>query len=135
MHFEVEATTSGQNADLAAVLERYQDKQTALEQYTKAYRQYCWNVESLEDYRIAPFHILATESRVWNQENHLQHMAVIRQYMTGTDPVFVATNHMAVDLTNAESVQAGVNWWLELTSAGGEGMVVKPLDFPIDNTD
>jgi hypothetical protein len=27
-------------------------------------------VASIEDYRIAPFHVLATEGRVWNDENH-----------------------------------------------------------------
>lgn len=127
--FEVETTTSGQNMDLAEVLKSFNDKHTALEKYTDAYRQYCWNVKTLDDYRIAPFHVLATEGKVWNQENHMQHMEVIKKYMTGTDTIFVATEHMAVDLTNEDSVQAGVNWWLALTKSGGEGMVVKPLDF------
>ncbi len=27
------------------------------------------------------------------------------------------------------SVEEGTNWWLDLTGKGGEGMVVKPLDF------
>ncbi|MEU1697405.1 hypothetical protein ABZ590_40535, partial [Streptomyces hirsutus] len=26
-----------------------------------------------------------------------------------------------------ESVRAGVDWWLEMTGRGGEGMVVKPV--------
>ena len=29
----------------------------------------------------------------------------------------------------ADSEQAAVTWWQELTERGGEGMVVKPLDF------
>lgn len=32
-----------------------------------------------------------------------------------------------VDLTDETSLQAGIDWWTELTDAGGEGMVVKPL--------
>ena len=34
-----------------------------------------------------------------------------------------------VDVTDPASEQAGIDWWTELTSRGGEGMVVKPLDF------
>jgi protein phosphatase len=43
--------------------------------------------------------------------------------------LLLATPHRVVDVTNAEEVAAGVAWWEELTSRGGEGMVVKPLDF------
>jgi protein phosphatase len=45
------------------------------------------------------------------------------------EPVFIATKHLAVDLNDESSVGAGIDWWLALTEAGGEGMVVKPLDF------
>src|SRR5262249_47767542 len=33
------------------------------------------------------------------------------------------------DFADAESITQGVSWWEELTARGGEGMVVKPLDF------
>jgi len=56
-------------------------------------------------------------------------METIVKYMTGTDPVFMATNHMLVDLLDENSVATGVKWWEELTLSGGEGMVVKPYDF------
>ena len=36
---------------------------------------------------------------------------------------------MTVDVTNAGSVEEGIRWWEEITGHGGEGMVVKPLDF------
>jgi protein phosphatase len=97
--------------------------------YTDAYRRYCWDVKSLDDYRIAPFHILATEGKTWNTENHLFHIESIAKYMTGSDPVFMATNHLLVDLLDERSIAAGVAWWEELTGSGGEGMVVKPFDF------
>ena len=32
-----------------------------------------------------------------------------------------------VDTSDADVGAAGVAWWEELTAAGGEGMVVKPL--------
>ena len=31
-----------------------------------------------------------------------------------------------VDLTDPAAVAEATGWWLELTGAGGEGMVVKP---------
>jgi protein phosphatase len=40
-----------------------------------------------------------------------------------------ATPYKIIDLTSAESFAEGVRWWHELTETGGEGMVVKPLDF------
>jgi len=127
--FAVEENTSGQNVDLSAVLESYKQRWGSLDQYANAYRQYCWQVDSIEDYRIAPFHILATEGKVWSTENHLNHMDVIKRYMTGSDPLFMATNHIQVDLNDEASIAKGVNWWLALTASGGEGMVVKPMNF------
>jgi protein phosphatase len=115
--------------DIAAALADYQSRLDCLKLYTEAYRRYCWPVSSVDDYRIAPFHILATEGKVWHDENHLRHLAVIRDYITRSDPVFIATNHLAVDLADDASTAAAIDWWLNLTNSGGEGMVVKPLDF------
>jgi hypothetical protein len=43
--------------------------------------------------------------------------------------LLLATNYKLVDVTDPASVAEGVMWWTELTGRGGEGMVVKPLDF------
>jgi protein phosphatase len=115
--------------NIAAALEKFEQRKECLDRYTDAYRPYCWTVSSIEDYRIAPFHILATEAKVWNEENHLYHLETIRRYMTGPDPLFMATNHIAVDLEDEQSAAAAADWWFRLTGSGGEGMVVKPLDF------
>ena len=115
--------------DLAKLLDKYSERRQALLSYTDAYRRYCWDVKSLEDYRIAPFHILATEGKTWGDENHLFHMESIAQYMTGQDPIFMKTAYQLIDLFDENSVASGIKWWEELTGSGGEGMVVKPLDF------
>jgi protein phosphatase len=120
---------SNQKADLSALLERYSERADALSLYTDAYRRYCWNVTRLDDYRIAPFHILATEGKSWCSENHIRHMEIIAKYVTGADPIFMATEHRLIDLLDENSVVDGVKWWEELTASGGEGMVVKPYDF------
>jgi protein phosphatase len=118
-----------QSLDLEELREKYARRHNALLLYTDAYRRYCWDVKSLEDYRIAPFHILATEGKTWNGENHILHMKYIAKYMTGHDPVFMPTNYLLVDLLDESSVADGVKWWEEMTESGGEGMVVKPFDF------
>ena len=124
-----EPARSGQKVDLAELLERYQARAGALDLYTEAYRRYCWDVKTLDDYRIAAFHILATEGKAWCDENHVWQMDTIAKFMTGADPIFMATNYRLVDLLDGNSVAEGTAWWEELTASGGEGMVVKPYDF------
>jgi protein phosphatase len=120
---------SNKNADLSELLNFYQNRKKSLDLYTDAYRRYCWDVNSVDDYKIAPFHILATEGKVWNTENHVTHMETIKRYITGSDPIFIATPYMVVDLLNETSAAEGTKWWEDLTGSGGEGMVVKPFDF------
>jgi len=121
------------SVDLSALLARYQDRANSLDLYTDAYRQYCWDVQSLDDYRIAPFHILATEGKVWCDENHVKHMEIIAKYMTKTDSIFMATEYLVVDLADESSIAGGTNWWEKLTASGSEGMVVKPYNFIVSN--
>ena len=109
-----------------ALLERFRAKRDAIDGYVKAYREYCWPVHSVDDLKIAPFHLLASEGHVFNEEQHVWHMEKLKQYCTGVDPIFMATDYICVDTADDASVQAGVDWWLKLTGSGGEGMVVKP---------
>ncbi|MDE7297553.1 MAG: polynucleotide kinase-phosphatase, partial [Lachnospiraceae bacterium] len=126
---KVDNSTSGQNADTAALLARYTAKRYDMERYIGAYREYCWTVKSIDDFRIAPFHILACEGKVFSGEKHIWHMETIKKYITGTDPVLMETPYLVVDTADEESVKDGVDWWLALTGSGGEGMVVKPETF------
>ena len=126
LFFEVDGATSGQNVDPKVLLERFRAKQEDLSRYIDAYRAYCWTVKTVDDYRIAPFHILATEGRVYSDEKHVWHMETIRRYMTGIDPVYMATPYLCVHTEDEESIREGIRWWLDLTQSGGEGMVIKP---------
>lgn len=117
------------SVDLNALLTRYQGRLEDLRRYKTAYQQYCWTVGNLEDIRIAPFHILAAEGRVFQQETHVWHMETIRKYITGRDPIYMETPYLVVDTGDETSVQKAVDWWTALTESGGEGMVVKPETF------
>ena len=46
---------------------------------------------------------------------------------------WLATPFKIVDLADPESEANGIDWWLELTGRGGEGMVVKPYQFIASN--
>ena len=41
----------------------------------------------------------------------------------------IATPFLEIDVTDNAGLEQASRWWEELTSKGGEGMVVKPLDF------
>lgn len=127
--FEVDSITSGQNIEPKLLLERFKEKQYAIEQYTNAYREYCWKVNNINDLKIAPFHLLACENMVFSQEKHTWHMETLKKYCTGIDPIFITTDYICVDTSNEDSIQQGIEWWLQLTGNGGEGMVVKPETF------
>src|SRR5947209_112270 len=99
------------------------------ERHTQAYRHYCWPVESVTDLKLAPFHLLATEGAVHTDKNHGWHMNALRTIAVADTDVLIATPHLVVDVTDEESTAAGIAWWTALTERGGEGMVVKPLDF------
>lgn len=101
-----------------------------LQNYTSAYERYCWNVSGVGDLKLAPFHILAAEGKTFFEQDHGWHMEHIARICdSDASQVLVATSHRVVDLGDANAVQQATNWWLELTGGGGEGMVVKPLDF------
>ena len=125
----VDGAVSGQNVALNEILERYTAREEMMNLYTDAYRQYCWDVESIEDYRIAPFHVLAAEGEVFASKDHIWHMDTIKNYIAHSDLVLMETDHILVDLADEASIQNGIAWWESLTASGGEGMVVKPYNF------
>ena len=49
--------------------------------------------------------------------------------MAADPELFTPTAINLVDLADPVAVEAGIAWWLALTGRGGEGMVVKPVEF------
>ncbi len=115
-------------ADVASLLTSARERLDAAGRYVAAYRAYCWTVSGVDDLKLAPFHLLATEGRTYFGKDHTWHMETLAR-LAAHDPLLLATTNRVVELTDAESVQATTAWWEELTARGGEGMVVKPLDF------
>lgn len=117
-----------------SLLDNVRVRRAAAEQYAHAYRRYCWPVQSPADLRLAPFHLLASEGRVHTDRDHTWHMNTLARLAEPGAPVLVATPWRIVDLSVPESETAATDWWLDLTSRGGEGMVVKPMSFVADDS-
>jgi protein phosphatase len=99
------------------------------DKYVESYRRYCWTVHSIDDYKLAPFHLLATEGSVHVDKTHEWHMAELATVCAQDPELLLATPHRTVNLGDESALQAAEEWWLEMTEAGGEGMVVKPSTF------
>ncbi|MFD8707419.1 polynucleotide kinase-phosphatase [Kitasatospora sp. NPDC059648] len=106
--------------------------------FTEAYRRYCWPTEGLSGIRLAPFQLLAAEGVNLAARPHDEHLARIDRLVDADEaiaaasgdargPVLHRTGRVLVDTGDEASVAAATAWWEELTAAGGEGMVVKPL--------
>jgi protein phosphatase len=101
----------------------------AVERYIREYRLYCWPVKVLNDLRLAPFHILASEGVVHSNKPHTWHMETIAKFCNQDPDLLLATPYRVVDVNDVPSCESAVTWWVEMTSSGHEGMVVKPLNF------
>ena len=116
--------------EFQTLAEHYQKRSDMAALYRDSYRRYCWPVNSVADFKLAPFHVLATEGGVHTNKDHLWHMALIAKVVAASsNGVLISTPYKVIDLTDEASLQEGIAWWETLTGKGGEGMVVKPLDF------
>jgi protein phosphatase len=113
---------------------RTAERHVMASQYVEAYRRYCWPVAAMTDLRLAPFHLLATESGAHTERDHEWHMTTLARLVeAGGLPLF-ATPWRIVDVTDPAAEADATAWWTDLTGRGGEGMVVKPLDFIVRDT-
>ncbi|WP_187261731.1 polynucleotide kinase-phosphatase [Pontibacter beigongshangensis] len=115
--------------DVAAMLQTVNERAQAINKYISSYRNYTSETEGIEGMCFAPFHVLATEGKVHADQPHTWHMEQIAALCHQDERYLLMTNLKFVDLEDEESIHSAVNWWTELTAAGGEGMVVKPLEF------
>lgn len=119
---------------LVQLQDRYRQREENAAKFVTAYRQYCWPVASLDDLKLAPFHLLATEGRVHTDRDHVWHMEELATICRMDAAMMLATPHKVIDVTNPVSEAEGIDWWTRITERGGEGMVVKPLHFVFRGT-
>ncbi|MGW1719746.1 polynucleotide kinase-phosphatase [Streptomyces sp. NPDC002156] len=119
---------AARGADVGDLLTRQRERASDASAFTAAYRRYCWPTEGLDGVRLAPFQVLATEGRSLAGLPHDEQLALLDRLVEHDSTGLLQTiRRLYVDTGDVESVRAGVDWWLEMTGRGGEGMVVKPL--------
>ncbi|MGY5014931.1 polynucleotide kinase-phosphatase [Streptomyces sp. 900105755] len=118
---------AGRGVDIGGLRDRQRERAADAAAFTDAYRRYCWTTDGLDGVRLAPFQILAVQGRSLAALPHDEQLALLDR-LVEHDPtgLLQTTRRLHVDTGDPESVRAGVDWWLEMTGRGGEGMVVKP---------
>jgi protein phosphatase len=122
-------TGAARALDLAESIESSKRRLGHVDHYIDAYRRYVWPVDGVADLRLAPFHVLAAESGVFVERGHDWHLDHCDRLVAADPEWFKRTERRVVDLADPESQASATAWWEELTAAGGEGMVVKPMSF------
>jgi polynucleotide kinase-phosphatase len=110
--------------EVAGLAERVKRRLDNAKAFRDAYAAYVHPTDGLDGVTLAPFQILAAEGRALAvTESHEWHLAALAKL---DGDLITPTRHRFVDLSSPEEKAAAIEWWLELTGAGGEGMVVKP---------
>lgn len=119
--------------ELAPLVDRYAVRVEAATKYREAYQRYCWPAKALNDFKLAPFHLLASEGAVHTSRDHAWHMEIVGKIADACPNLVIRTPYRVVDTTSEESLRQAVDRWESLTAAGGEGFVVKPFEFTVQS--
>lgn len=118
-----------EQAELLELQRHSQRRVRNIEAYNATYARYCWPVADLSDLRLAPFHLLASEEQLHTERSHLWHLEQIDSLQQAAPELFLSTPRLEVELSDSQACQELVQAWLKHTEAGGEGMVLKPVNF------
>ncbi|MEO3815320.1 polynucleotide kinase-phosphatase [Plantactinospora sp. B24E8] len=120
---------------VAELRDRMSRRAADLARYADAYRAYVRPTDGLDGVTLAPFAVLASEGASHAGRDHGWHLALADRLHAADPGFFTPTRRLVVDLGDEASVAEATDWWLELTAAGGEGMVVKPYAGPAARDD
>jgi polynucleotide kinase-phosphatase len=118
------ARATARGLDVADLAARTRQRLSNAVAFRNAYTAYCGPAHGLDAVTLAPFQILAAEGRALAlTEPHEWHLAELAKL---EDDFITPTRQRFVDLSSERARAEAADWWLELTAAGGEGIVVKP---------
>jgi hypothetical protein len=81
-------------------------------------------VSGLSGLKVAPFAVLAGAGFNAATRDNGWHLEICDRLVAADPALFAPTRRLVTTVSDADAV---TDWWLALTEAGGEGMVVKPL--------
>ncbi|MDT0329083.1 polynucleotide kinase-phosphatase [Nocardiopsis lambiniae] len=120
------AAAAARGLDVGRLVEKVERSTVRMEEFSRVYRRYSWDTDGIAGLRFAPFMVLATEGREYTDADHLWHMAIAER-LAEADPLVRVTRYLVVDTTDPSACVSAASWWKDMVDAGGEGMVVKPL--------
>ena len=77
---------AARDPELVALREEFAQRAEMLGHFRQAYRRYCWSVTSVDDLRLAPFHLLASEGAVHTDKDHRWHMETLARLCQSDAP-------------------------------------------------
>ncbi|RKN46467.1 polynucleotide kinase-phosphatase [Micromonospora endolithica] len=120
----------GRGLDLGALRDATARRRDEIVAYTAAYRAYVGPTDGLRGVTLAPFAVLAGATASYADRDHGWHLDLADRLCAADPEFFTPTRRQVVDLSDPAAEAAATRWWLDLTGAGGEGMVVKPYAGP-----
>lgn len=120
------AAGAARGLDLDALGERTDARARNADDFVTAYRRYCRPTSGLDGVTLAPFALLASEGVSHADRDHVWQLGICDRLVAADPATFRATDRRVVDLTDPAAEAEATDWWLALTAAGGEGMVIKP---------
>jgi hypothetical protein len=118
--------TAGRGLDVSALRDRIELHSTEIDGYSTAYRAYVKPTDGLTGVTLAPFAVLAGAGVTYAEKDHGWHLALADRLVVADPTLFTPTRRMIVELADPAAEANATDWWLALTAAGGEGMVIKP---------
>ncbi|WP_079508747.1 polynucleotide kinase-phosphatase [Mesobacillus jeotgali] len=121
--YEKLAEAAKDKEDFMRWLKEYDEKLTNAKEFAEVFQGYCWDVVTLDDIQIAPFHVLAHSDMTFFNETHEWHMKMNHQF-AHCSSLFVTTEYKIIDSPASEAEV--IEWWEKITKDGHEGIVIKP---------
>ncbi|MFE9185502.1 polynucleotide kinase-phosphatase [Micromonospora haikouensis] len=117
---------AGRGLPVGDLRARMAARRADVEAYSAAYRAYVAPTDGLAGVTLAPFAVLASAGTSHVERDHGWHLDLADRLCAADPGFFTVTRRRVVDLADASAEADATDWWLALTAAGGEGMVVKP---------
>lgn len=119
-------TAAGRGLPVDGLHARMAGRAAEVTAYSAAYRAYVRPTDGLSGVTLAPFAVLAGAGVSYADRDHGWHLALADRLCAADPEFFTPTRRLVVELADETAVADATQWWLALTAAGGEGMVVKP---------
>ena len=106
-----------------------------IEKYKEQLENYCWDT-NITNIKIAPFHLLAHEKKTFFDKPHEWHLNHFNEIIDlKENDLFIKTPYVIVNLDSEDSKKKAIDFWLDITSKGYEGVMFKSETFVEKNAD